>query len=138
MGFMAFLPVIGSIVEKLIPDPQAQAEAKLRALELAQKGELAFLDADVRLALGQMDINKQEAASPDFFRGGWRPAVGWVCVSGLAYTYLLRPLLPWIVGLFGATVPPLPPLDMQELFALLAGMLGLGTLRTFERVKGKA
>jgi hypothetical protein len=137
MMWAALIPLIGTIVEKAIPDPQAQADAKLRVMELAQKGELAVLDADLKLAMGQMEVNKVEA-STDMFRGGWRPAVGWTCVMGLFYNFVMQPLLPWVVSLFGATVPPLPAIDNETLLVLLTGMLGLGGLRTFERVKGKA
>jgi hypothetical protein len=133
----ALIPLIGTIVEKAIPDPQAQADAKLRVMELAQKGELAVLDADLKLAMGQLEVNKVEAGT-DMYRGGWRPAVGWTCVFGLAYQFVLQPLLPWVVALFGGTVPPLPAIDNETLMVLLTGMLGLGGLRTFERVKGRA
>lgn len=133
----ALLPAITSILDKVIPDPQAAAEAKLRALEIAQKGDLAALDAEVRLALGQLEINKAEAQSSDWFRGGWRPAIGWLCAMGLGYTFLLQPLLPWTVSLTGTLVAPLPTLDNEVLMTLLLGMLGLGGLRTVERVKGK-
>jgi hypothetical protein len=133
----ALIPLIGTIVEKVIPDPQAAADAKLRVMELAQKGELAVLDADMKLALGQIEVNRAEATT-DMFRGGWRPAVGWVCVVGLAYQFVLQPVLPWVVALFGAQVPPLPAIDNETLMVLLTGMLGLGGLRTLERVKGKA
>ena len=131
------IPAITQVLDKIIPDPQAAADAKLKALELAQKGDLAALDAELRLALGQLEVNKDEAAT-DMFRGGWRPAVGWVCVVGLAYQFVLQPVLPWLVALFGAQVPPLPAIDNETLMVLLTGMLGLGGLRTFERVKGKA
>lgn len=130
------IPAITQVLDKLIPDPQAAAEAKLKALEMAQKGELAALDADMRLALGQMEVNKAEAGT-DLFRGGWRPSVGWVCVFGLAYQFIVQPLLPWLVALLGVSVPPLPEIDNETLMVLLTGMLGLGGLRTYERVKGK-
>lgn len=130
------IPAITQVLDKIIPDPQAAADAKLKALELAQKGDLAALDAELRLALGQIEVNKAEAAT-DTFRGGWRPAVGWVCVVGLGYQFILQPLLPWLVALFGAQVPPLPAIDNETLMVLLTGMLGLGGLRTIERVKGK-
>jgi hypothetical protein len=133
----ALIPVIGTIIDKAIPDPQAAAEAKLRTMDLAQKGELAALDADLKLALGQMEVNRVEA-STDLFRGGWRPAVGWACVFGLIYQFLLQPILPWAVALFGASVPPLPAIDNETLLVLLTGMLGLGGMRTFERIRGKA
>ena len=131
------IPAITQVLDKIIPDPQAAAEAKLKALELVQKGDLAALDAELRLALGQIEVNKAEATT-DLFRGGWRPAVGWICVVGLAYQFVLQPVLPWVVALFGAQVPPLPAIDNESLMVLLTGMLGLGGLRTLERVKGKA
>jgi hypothetical protein len=137
MIWQALIPVIGGVLEKVLPDPQAAADAKVKLLELAQKGELAVLDAETKLAMGQLEVNKVEAGT-DMFRGGWRPATGWACVFGLVYQFLVQPLLPWIVALFGVTVPPLPPIDNETLMVLLTGMLGLGGLRTFERIKGKA
>jgi hypothetical protein len=135
--WQVLIPAVTQILDKIIPDPAQAADAKLRALELAQKGELAVLDADLKLALGQLEVNKVEAGT-DLFRGGWRPSVGWVCVFGLGYQFLLQPILPWVVALFGGTVPPLPAIDNETLMVLLTGMLGLGGLRTFERLKGRA
>jgi hypothetical protein len=137
MIWQALIPVIGTVLEKVLPDPQASAEAKIKLMELAQKGELAVLDAETKLALGQLDVNKVEAGT-DMFRGGWRPATGWACVFGLVYQFLLQPVLPWLVAVCGGSVPPLPPIDNETLMVLLTGMLGLGGLRTFERIKGKA
>lgn len=133
----AIAAMLPGLLDKIIPDPSAAAEAKLKALELAQKGELATLDADMRLMLAQADINKAEA-STDLFRGGWRPACGWVCAAGLAYTFLIRPVLPWVASLAGAEVRAMPEIDTDTLMVLLTGMLGLGGLRTVERLKGKA
>lgn len=131
------IPAVTGILDKILPDPQQAADAKIKVLEMAQRGELALLDADMKLAMGQMEVNKVEAGT-DLFRGGWRPATGWTCVFGLVYQFLLQPLLPWVVALFGATVPPLPAIDNETLMVLLAGMLGLGGMRSFERVRGKA
>lgn len=133
----ALLPLLGTVLDKVLPDPQAQADAKLKVLEMAQKGELAVLDADLNLALGQIEVNKVEAGT-DVFRGGWRPATGWTCVGGLAYNFILQPLLPWTLRAFGVEVPDMPTIDNDTLMLLLTGMLGLGGLRTFERIKGKA
>lgn len=137
MGIAAFIPLIGTVIDKILPDPNQAAEAKLKALEMAQKGELAHLDAEVRLALGQLEVNRAEATT-DPFRGGWRPAAGWACSIGLGYEFLLRPLLPWLVQVAGGDVPPLPAIDSDTLLTLLLGMLGLGGLRSYEKVKGRA
>jgi hypothetical protein len=130
------LTLLTQVIDRVMPDPKVASEAKLQALEMAQKGELAQLDAEMRLALGQLEVNKAEAQT-DLFRGGWRPAVGWTCVVGLFYQFLLQPVLPWFVRLWGGDVPPLPAIDNETLLVLLTGMLGLGGLRTLERVKGK-
>jgi roadblock/LC7 domain-containing protein len=133
----ALIPLIGTVLDKVLPDQKASADAKLKIMDLVQKGELAVLEADVQLALGQMKINEAEAGT-DLFRGGWRPAVGWTCVAGLAYNFVIQPILPWVVRLFGVEVPDMPTIDNDTLMMLLTGMLGLGGLRTFERIKGKA
>lgn len=129
--WQALLPAIGQIFERVLPDPAARdaAQAELRRMQLS--GEMAALEARVKLAQAQTEINAREAVAPDVFTRGWRPAVGWVCVAGLAYEFLARPLA---AGL-GATVPPLP---MDDLNTLLYGLLGLGALRTVEKVKGVA
>lgn len=128
---------IGSkVIDRVFPDKEKQAEAKLKLLEMQQAGEFKQLEADLQLALGQLEVNKAEAESTDFFRAGWRPFVGWVCGFGLAYQFVLRPLLPWAVGLFDIAAAPMPPLELDTLLTLLLGMLGLGGLRTSEKLKG--
>lgn len=134
MALLDFLGIGTKLIDKLIPDPAAKDAAKLKLLEMQQAGEFKALEADLEIAKGQMDINKVEAASPDFFRSGWRPATGWTCVVGLIYTFLLQPLMSWGSAVWHIPVPP--SLDMGTLITLLAGMLGLGGFRTFEKIKG--
>jgi hypothetical protein len=137
------IPLIGTILEaglkvidKVIPDPQAKAAAQLELLKLQQQGEFRQIEADLQVMLAQAEINKVEAASSDPFRGGWRPAVGWVCVMGMAYTYLGQPLLAWLSLTRGWQAPP--AIDTFDLLIMLGGMLGFGGMRSFERVRGKA
>jgi len=133
------IPAVSGLIEKLVPDPKTAADAKLKMLEMAQRGELAELDAQMRLALGQIEINKIEAAAPGLFKGGWRPMTGWLCTAGLGYQFLLQPILPWAVALFyDGDVPPLPPIDLAALLTLLGALLGVGTMRHKERLEGKA
>lgn len=142
--WQALIPVLGSIFDKVLPDPQAAADAKLKVMELAQRGELAQLDAEVQIAKGQIEINKADAESSDAFQRRWRPAAGWVCVLGLGYTFLFQPMFPWLVKVLaialGSTVqiPDLPEIDIEYLLGLLGALLGLGGLRSIERVKGRA
>lgn len=131
----AILPAIVGIIDKVIPDPQAKAAAQLEVLKLQQSGEFKQIEADLQVMLAQARINEAEA-STDGFRGGWRPAVGWVCVAGMAYTYLGQPLLSWVSGVNGWAGPP--AIDTFDLLIMLGGMLGFGGMRSFERIKGKA
>lgn len=133
----ALIPVLGSVLDKVLPDPKAAADAKLRMLELAQTGEMAALAADTELAKGQLEINKVEAASPNLFIGGWRPAVGWVCAVAFAWNFIGLPIAMFASAYFGKQVQ-LAPADLGEMMPVLLGMLGLGGLRSYEKAKGVA
>ena len=140
---MAFDPITGllgiggKLVDKLIPDPAAKAAANLELLKLAQTGDLAALAAETDLAKGQLAVNQAEAASGNGFVGGWRPFIGWVCGTGLAFQFLVAPLGTWGAALAGHPVA-VPDLDMSTLSTLLIGMLGLGGMRTLEKIQGVA
>ena len=126
----AALDIGGKLIDRLWPDPTQAAAAKLELLKLQQSGDLAQIT-------GQMDINKAEAQNASVFVSGWRPFIGWVCGSALAYQYLLRPLAMGIAASVGHPIAPLPGLD-SNLWELMFGMLGIGTLRTVEKMKGVA
>lgn len=123
------------LIDKFFPDPEAKAKAQLELLKMQQDGQLQELGAALQRDLAQAETNKVEAASSSIFVSGWRPGIGWVCVAGLFYQYLLRPLLPWACEAFGHSVPAMPSLDgnMMELVFVL---LGFGGLRTYEKQKG--
>ena len=113
-----------------------------------EKNELTKYLADLQAMLvavkGQLDINMKEAEHSSVFVSGWRPFVGWTCGGGLAYNFLLHPILNWGWSLAQAmayiplTVNPPPILDLTTMSTVLMGMLGLGTMRSFEKIKGVA
>jgi len=107
-------------------------------MELAQQGELAVLEADLKLATGQLEINKAEASSMDSFRAGWRPLIGYICAAALGWNYVVKPLVVWGCAIWAPTVA-VPDIALDSnLWELMFGMLGLGGLRTFEKLKAKA
>lgn len=126
----AGLDLASTIINKIWPDHTQQDAAKLDLLKVEMANQFA-------LQLGQIQTNTAEATSTNMFVAGWRPAVGWVCAAALAYQYLLRPLLAWSMAVAGHPIPPMPGLD-QNLWELMLGMLGIGGLRSFEKVKGVA
>jgi len=127
-----------TLINRFFPDPAQAAAAQFELLKMAQTGELAQLASDTELAKAQLLVNQVEAGSSNFWVAGWRPAVGWVSVAGLGYTYMLQPLLPWIATVAGLDVPPLPSLDTNVLMTLLFGILGIGAYRSVEKIKGVA
>jgi len=126
----AVLNIGSKVIDKLWPDPNKAAEAKLELLKMQQSGELAQIAA-------QLEVNKIEAQHNSVFVAGWRPSIGWVCSCALAYQYLLRPIISTLFIIMGHPMPEMPALD-ANLWELVFGMLGLGTLRTFEKMKGIA
>ena len=130
----ALLPILGNLMDKLFPDPKAAADAKLQIMQMAQNGELAQLDSDTKMALGQIAVNQVEASSPSLFVAGWRPFVGWICGFAFAFKFVLGPLVSMLLTASGHPVE-LPVMDFTEMSTILLGMLGLGALRTVEKVK---
>lgn len=126
-------PLIGKVIDHILPDPSVAAEAKLKMLELQQRGELATLDADLKITLAQLEINKEEAKSASIFVSGWRPAVGWTCGVALAYAAVFEPLLRFAAQVGFGYQGSFPTLDTDLTLQVLLGMLGLAGMRTFEK-----
>jgi hypothetical protein len=133
----AVLDIGGKLIDRLWPDPAQRDAAKLEMMKMQMSGELQAMSNETLLAKGQLDVNAVEAASPDRFVSGWRPYIGWVCGTGFAVQFLVGPMCTWLSALFGHPVT-FPSLELSTMLPLLGGMLGLGTLRTFEKVKGVA
>jgi Holin of 3TMs, for gene-transfer release len=121
------LNLIGKVVDKVVPD--ANLRDTLKA-QLAQQ----VLQEDFSLVQQQLEVNLQEAKSDRLFIAGWRPYVGWVCGTGLAYQILIQPFLAFLVGLYKWQTPPLPALDSATMMTVLMGLLGLGGMRTYEKI----
>lgn len=122
-GIRAVADLASTVISRLWPDKTEQERAQLAAA--------------LTIVQGQLDANRAEAASPSAFTSGWRPGVGWVCVAALACQYIARPLVQWGGIVTGHPLPDLPGID-DNLWQLMLGLLGLGGLRTYEKVQGVA
>lgn len=133
------LLAIGSqLIDRLWPNPQEKAQAKMELIKLQQSGELAEMNAQVSIALAQAATNTEEAKHSSFFIAGWRPAIGWCMVSILTYTYLIYPMSLFTIALFDIPIVP-PSLSLDDnLWQLILGMLGLSVARSVEKIKGVA
>lgn len=116
-----------TLLDKWMPDPQKKVEAEIELFKMAQAG-------DLQKVVGQMEINLKEASHPSLFVAGWRPFSGWIGGIGLAYAAIGHYVLAWMASIHGWPQPP--QVDTEILLYILGGMLGLGTLRTYEKKTG--
>lgn len=129
----AALDIGAKLIDRLWPDPAQRDAAKLQLLQMQQSGDLAKLTADTDLAKAQLLVNQAEATSASLFVAGWRPFIGWACGCAFVYTFILAPAASYVGFLSGHPIPKMPVLD-DHLWELMFGMLGLGGMRTFEKV----
>ena len=122
-GIGAVSDLVGTVINKIWPDKSEQ--------------EKQALAAAVMVIQGQLDINKAEASNPSVFVSGWRPFIGWVCGSACAWNWIGLPIAKAGLLLAGVTLT-ISPADISEMMPVLMGMLGLGGLRSYEKVKGVA
>jgi hypothetical protein len=122
LGVGAIIETVGKVVGDLHTSDKERAELELRGRELDQANDMA-----------QIEVNKVEAAHPSLFVAGWRPAFGWAGVFGFLYAVALHPMLTWASTNFSWVAPP--ELQVDLLWVVVSGLLGLGGLRTYEKLK---
>tara|TARA_R110000765_G_scaffold383924_1_gene475384 strand:+ start:175 stop:579 length:405 start_codon:yes stop_codon:yes gene_type:complete len=127
----AVLPSVMEVAGRFLPEDAEKRAAAERDIQAKLTDSLAQVD------LAQLGINKVEAAHRSVFVSGWRPFIGWTCGVALMYTYVLQPIITFVLAQTGYLVA-LPQMDLSELMPVLMGILGLGGLRSWEKVKGVA
>ena len=126
-GFGTLLKDVRTAITGRAPlDPTKLAELEAKTLEIEQI-----------VMSAQSKINEIEAASPSVFVAGWRPFIGWICGLGIFYQFVGHPLFIWIIAIAHLQISP-PILDTEGLLGLVLAMLGVGTLRSYEKIKGVA
>lgn len=120
--------VVNTVLGRVLPDKAAKDAATAQLAQMALSGEL-------QQVAGQLEINKVEASSTNWFVAGARPAAMWICDLGLFYAIFLQPVGTWIAMLCGKSVSA-PHLDTQLLLAILLPLLGIGALRTVDKIQG--
>jgi hypothetical protein len=131
----ALLPALGTLIDRLIPDRAVAEKAKAEM-------EAELIRASNEAALAQVEVNKIEAGHSSVFVAGWRPAIGWVCAGAMALYYIPMALVgtalwAWACIHAGAIVPR-PEMGIVEIIGLVTSLLGMGTLRTTEKLNGVA
>lgn len=131
LGIGAIVESVGKIADDLITSDEERLKLDLESQKI-----------DASLSTGQMAVNKAEAQHKSIFVAGWRPFIGWIGGLAMAYQFLLYPLMIWGWTLFKAkgwvpaNLAPPPVFESGPLFAIITGMLGIGGMRSFDKMKG--
>lgn len=125
----ALIAPVASLLDKFIPDADTKQKIAHEIATMSQKHAQ-------ELAKGQIDINKEEAKHRSLFVAGWRPFLGWILAAAMGWHFVFAPMTMFICAYLNVPIPTLPVFDMDSLMTVLLGMLGLGGLRTAEKIKG--
>lgn len=125
------IDAVGGLVSEVVVDKDKKNELQVRLKELADKADERFHEE----LMGQIEVNKVEAAHSSIFVAGWRPAVGWISAVGLGWQFVLAPFTETVAKWFGWT-GTMPVVDTESLMMLILGMLGIGAQRSFDKMKG--
>ena len=121
------IEAVGNVLDALFTSDKERLDKKAVLARIAQQPSMV-----------QGEINKIEAAHKSVFVAGWRPFIGWVCGLALFYNFILRDMMVWAPMLSRADTPPPPVLHIDVLTTILYALLGLGSMRTFEKLQGRA
>lgn len=133
----SLLKIGSTVLDRIIPDVAAREKAKAEFQLQVLQQETELVKTFAQLDQSQIEVNKAEAQSNSLFVSGWRPFIGWVCGSAFAWVYILQPVLTFALTAAGHPVT-LPHIEFGEMSSVLLGMLGLGGMRSYEKVKGVA
>ena len=128
---------INKVIDRAWPDPTEAAKAKLEVMKMQQAGDFKELDAAVQLAVAQIEVNKAEASSGNWYAASWRPTIGYICAFALGGQFIAHPLIEWFVAYKGLNIS-IPSFDFAPLMTIVLSLLGVGAMRTVEKIKGVA
>lgn len=142
----AILEVGLAVTDRIWPDPIKKAEEQRKLIEMHQKGDLAELDAHIKLMLKQAEINLADASSGNPFQSNWRPMIGWVGAASLALMYIPKAIVMTFIWTWQCVelmqladditkfiMPAFPDLGVSDIIGLLMSMLGVAAMRTYDK-----
>jgi len=137
-GIGSALEFGGKLLDRIFPDPAQRDAAKLELFKAQQAGEFKELDQAFELAKAQIGVNAVEASSSSAFVAGARPFILWMCGISFSYVALVEPVARFVAVVMFGYSGTFPVIDTSLTMQVLLGLLGLGALRTTEKIKGVA
>lgn len=125
-----------SAIDKIWPDPIKRAEEYRLLEQMKQDGDLARLQSHTSILLAQIKVNEESAKHPSVFVSGARPAAIWAGVFSMSWAGIIHPLLTWVWAFAEMSGNPPPLIESTALSAIVTGLLGVGTMRSYDKSKG--
>ena len=125
----SLIDIASKVIDRVVPDKESAEKAKRELVSAENQQEFALL-------IEQIKVNAEEAKSVHWFVAGWRPAIGWTCGFGLAYAAVLEPFARFAATVWFDYTGDFPVIDTTLTMQVLLGLLGLGVMRTAEKIKG--
>jgi len=135
MGGGDVVKSVGDTLDNLFTSDEERMEAERELTKAKRSFDYKESKLIAEQNIAQMEVNKADAKSGNFFQSGWRPAIGWVGALALAYQFILYPLLGWALTMFSPGTAPPPLIDANALYPIIAGMLGIAGMRSFDKLK---
>jgi len=126
--------LLSGIIKRVLPEKMSEEVAG----KLNQELTMALVTNQAQQVLAQLQINEKEAEHDSLFVAGWRPFIGWICGFALGWQFVGLQVAQFVVALLQVKIDPLPQFNYAELSPILLGMLGLGAMRSYEKVKGES
>ena len=123
------LPIVGDVIGRFLPEDKEAAAKARREIEAELTKHLTEID------LAQAQTNLEQAKHPSIFIAGARPAIMWICAFGLGWQFVFQPVAVWIFSVMDSDLV-LPMIETEGLMPLTLSLLGLGSMRSFEKFKG--
>ncbi len=135
MGGGDVVKSVGDALDNLFTSDEERMEAERELTKAKRSFDYKESKLVAEQNIAQMEVNKADANSGNFFQAGWRPAIGWVGAFALAYQFLLYPLLVWALAVSSLDIEPPPLIDANALYPIITGMLGIAGMRSFDKLK---
>jgi len=135
MGGGDVVKSVGDTLDNLFTSDEERMEAERELIRAKRSFDYKESKLIAEQNIAQMEVNKADAKSGNFFQAGWRPAIGWVGAFALAYQFILYPLLVWALAVSSLDIKPPPLIDANALYPIITGMLGIAGMRSFDKLK---
>jgi len=125
----SLVDTVGKIIDSVHTSEEEKGQIKIKLQEL--ENEINSKQMEVNLA----DAKSTATDISGILQRSWRPLIGFSAALGIFFEYVLKPFIVFFLGLFQIEVGPLPQMNMEQLMPLVMALLGMASLRTFEKSK---